>query len=375
MLYNTNIPLFQILYHRGDSTFFAIFERYYFPIMRFRTKLISAFAAFVAMVSVTGGGICHAQTKRVVVGSEVTHGLITEKALERQVAFLADSICNGRGTGTTGNTEAAMWIMREFNRLGIVPMGESYSHSFRASNGTVARNVVGMLPSISKTSSAYKKYMIVTAHYDGYGELEGNMYPGADSNASGVVAMLGAGKMVGAMMSYGKTYRQNIIFVALDAKNINMDGVKAFWDELATGKIVDPVNGKVITKEDISIMVNIDQIGSTLSPLKSGDSNYLIFLADKDAEFHRGSLRYANSRYSLGLDLGFDYYGSTSFTDMFYRRVSEQKIFLDNKVPAVMFTSGITMNNNKTRDTADTLDYTVLMKRIWAIFHWIERTM
>ena len=40
-----------------------------------------------------------------------------------------------------------------------------------------------------------------------------------------------------------------------------------------------------------------------------------------------------------------------------------------------MFTSGITLNNNKDRDTADTLDYTVMKKRIWLIFHWIERVI
>lgn len=343
--------------------------------MGYRTKHILALMFLCAALCAAGIRSVSAQTvRRTTAGSEITHGLITEKTLERQVSFLADSICNGRGTGTIGNTEAALWIVSHFKSLGILPINGSYSNSFDLGEGIVGRNIIGMLPSGGKSTAA-KRYMIVAAHYDGFGELEGNMYPGADSNASGVVAMLGAGRMISAMMSYGKTYRQNIIFVALDAKNVNMNGVKVFWDRLASGSLVDPVNGNVIRKEDISIMVNIDQIGSTLSPLKSGDSNYLILLADTYADFHRGSLKYANTRYELGLDLGFDYYGSSSFTDMFYRRVSEQKIFLDHKVPAVMFTSGITMNNNKTRDTADTLDYTVLKKRIWAIFHWIERTM
>lgn len=352
-----------------------IFERYYFPGMGALIKHISALLLLSLLICTSGNVSAYAQTTRkTVVGSEVTHGLISEKALERQVSFLADSICNGRGTGSLGNTEAAFWIMRHFNSLGILPMNGSYSSSFDLGEGITGRNIIGMLPSAGKTTAS-RRYMIVAAHYDGFGELEGNMYPGADSNASGVVAMLGAGRMISAMMSYGKTYRQNIIFVALDAKNVNMNGVKVFWDDLESGKLTDPVSGNVIRKEDISVMVNIDQIGSTLSPLKSGDSNYLILLADTYADFHRGSLKYANTKYDLGLDLGFDYYGSSSFTEMFYRRVSEQKVFLDHRVPAVMFTSGITMNNNKTRDTADTLDYNVLKKRIWAIFHWIERTM
>lgn len=310
---------------------------------------------------------------RVTAGSEITHNLISEKSLLSQVEFLADSVCNGRGTGTKGGTEAAFWIMRQFNSLGILPFGDSYSHSFDAGEGLMGRNIAGMLPASGK--NAGKQYIVVTAHFDGFGELDGNMYPGADSNASGVVAMLGAAKMMSAMMSYGKVYRQNVIFVALDGKNVNMKGVKEFWDVLVGGGLVDPVHGNVIRRQDISLMVNIDQIGSTLSPLSSGKKDYIILLSDKNADFHRGSLQYSNNRFSLGLDLGYDYYGSTPFTEMFYRRVSEQKVFLDNHVPAVMFTSGITMNNNKVWDTASTLDYEVLKRRIWMIFHWLERVI
>jgi len=38
----------------------------------------------------------------------------------------------------------------------------------------------------------------------------------------------------------------------------------------------------------------------------------------------------------------------------------------------VLFTSGITMNNYKPRDTAETLNYEVLKRRIWLIWHWLE---
>ncbi len=328
----------------------------------------------------TGCVFAHAQssgnsgkTVRITAGSEITHKLISEETLYRQIAFLSDSVCNGRGTGSRGNNEAAFWIMRHFSALGILPFDGSYSKSFELGDGLVGRNIAGLLPSAGK--AAGKRYMIVAAHYDGFGELDGKMYPGADSNASGVAAMLGAGKMLSAMMSYGKTYRQNVIFVAFDAKNINMNGAKEFWKLIEDGKLVDPVHGNIIRREDISVMVNIDQIGSTLSPLKSGNKEYLILLTDNNADFHRGSLKYANAKYNIGLELGFDYYGSPSFTEMFYRKVSEQKIFLDNNVPAVMFTSGITMNNNKTRDTVETLDMSVLKKRIWILFHWMERTM
>ena len=75
--------------------------------------------------------------------------------------------------------------------------------------------------------------------------------------------------------------------------------------------------------------------------------------------------------FGINLDLCLTYYGSQNFTKIFYR-LSDQRVFVDNKVPAVLFTSGITMNTNKTRDTAASLDMEVLKKRITLMYHWIE---
>ena len=41
----------------------------------------------------------------------------------------------------------------------------------------------------------------------------------------------------------------------------------------------------------------------------------------------------------------------------------------------MLFTSGITMNNNKPYDTVGSLDMNVLKRRVWLIFHYIERAM
>ena len=341
--------------------------------MGFGKKIIAAAASILAFLISDGSFIMNSQVRRVI-GPDHVHGIVTESLLEGQVSFLADSLCSGRGTGTMGNTEASFWISRQFASIGLIPFGGSYSDSFRASDGSVGRNIAGLFHTAGNPAVA-RRYIVVAAHYDGYGELEGRTYPGADSNASGVVAMINAARMLKAMSDLGKVYGQDVIFVALDAKNINMDGVKDFWGKIASGMLVDPSSGRRIRKEDISVMVNIDQIGSTLAPLRSGEDSYLIFLAGQKADAHRHMLQAVNAEHSLGLSLGFDYYGSKAFTELFYREVSEQKVFLENGVSAVMFTSGITMNNNKTRDTADTLDYPVLRKRIYAIFHWIEGLM
>jgi hypothetical protein len=40
-----------------------------------------------------------------------------------------------------------------------------------------------------------------------------------------------------------------------------------------------------------------------------------------------------------------------------------------------MFTSGITLNNNKPSDNADSLDYDVLKDRIRIIFYWLDKVL
>jgi hypothetical protein len=40
-----------------------------------------------------------------------------------------------------------------------------------------------------------------------------------------------------------------------------------------------------------------------------------------------------------------------------------------------MFTSGITMNTNKSRDTVANLNIEVLQKRIYLIYHWLEKML
>ena len=44
-------------------------------------------------------------------------------------------------------------------------------------------------------------------------------------------------------------------------------------------------------------------------------------------------------------------------------------------IPAVLFTSGITLNTFKTYDTVETLDLDILRKRIILIFHWAEKLL
>ena len=289
--------------------------------------------------------------------------------IRANVEYLCSPELGGRATGTTGGRAAATWLEGNFRVLGLQPLGGAWLHGFNTSEG-LARNVVGLIPG----SATPARYVILMAHYDNLGYLNGTFYPGADSNASGVAALLEIAGMVTRMNTCHKIYRNGLILVALDAKEKNQGGAMELWRLISSGKLLDPVSGQPVQPSQISLVVNLDQLGSTLAPLTEGNPRYLMMLSN-DGDNRRNSLAGANKDKGLGLEIGYDYYGSKDFTRLFFRRISDQRIFLEHGVPAVMFTSGITFLNNKPEDTPESLNYDVLTERIRLIFRFLDRVM
>ncbi len=340
---------------------------------------------------------------------------ISSESLRREVEFLSAPSFGGRASGTRGATEAAFWISRHYASIGLMPFDGSWSRSFRlpaeggthgthgtggtggtggmrgtdgmhgtggtdggsalknddeGCRGAVGRNIIGFLP--GKNTSGKDKYVIIAAHYDSHGVIDGNLYPGADSNASGVVAMLNLAVMFGKMKELGRDYGKNLIFVATDAKERNSAGAEALMAEIRSGSLRNPSSGEAITMDKIYATVVLDIIGSTLEPIHKGRNDFLIMLSGGQFTF---DLTRANEGPGLGLDIATNYYGSQSFTEMFHRRFGDQKVFTQSGLTCAVFTSGITMLTNKTSDTAGTLDYEILRKRIFLIFHWLEKIL
>ena len=295
---------------------------------------------------------------------------VTTEKLHEDISFLSDTICQGRATGTEGSMKAAKYISKRFKDAGLSMPGDEWFKRFHISHNVKGTNVIGFLS--GSKSIPCDRYIIIGAHYDHLGTIGGKLYPGADANASGVAAMTALAEMFGIMRKMGKILDHNLIFVAFDAKELGFRGSEALWNLIDYGNLANPESGEKITSDKISLMVNIDQLGSTMAPLRQERKDYLIMLGTSSlGKDRRQVLNTCNNRPDLRMDIGLDYYGSKNFTKMFYR-LSDQRIFVDNKIPAVLFTSGITMNTNKTTDTVSTLDLEILQKRIWLIFHWIE---
>ena len=236
--------------------------------------------------------------------------IIYQAKQERILEWLADDMNHGRATGTRDAARAARYIETHFRQYGLEPFfGNSFYQPFPADSASdvAGRNVIGIVPSAVPSD----EYVLITAHYDHLGVLDGNIYNGADDNASGVTVLLNLADMFGTMRKTKTGPDKNIIFAALDAKELNMAGSKALVHNLlskeestayTTSYTTDPTASTASTastaadwadsvssleedfpgipKDRIICAINIDQIGTVLEPVHEADTNFVIVLGE-----------------------------------------------------------------------------------------------
>jgi len=282
--------------------------------------------------------------------------LVTLESQKEILSYLSADDARGRAAGSMMNRVMADYIRRLFTDYGLDPYYDgSYFQQFRMEDGRMGRNVIAMVTPRRKSS----KYIVLSAHYDHIGSLNGYVYNGADDNASGVTVLLSLARMFSNLRSRGFGLEHNLIFAAFDAKEEDMQGSREFIKNLP------------FPKKDIILNINIDQIGSTLEPVHPGRKDYVIMLGEHTLKNEdRNNVKEANLIHRLGLDVDYTFYGSPRFAD-YYFKVSDQASFAAAGIPSILFTSGFHKNTYKTTDDADTIDFDVMRKRMMLIFYSI----
>jgi Zn-dependent M28 family amino/carboxypeptidase len=174
--------------------------------------------------------------------------VIDAARLLRDVETLAADGMEGRKADTPGGARAREYVAGRFKQAGVEPFGASYVQPFDFSytRQTVVHkgaNVVGFV----KGRARADRYLVVSAHYDHLGVVNGEIYNGADDNASGVAALL-------AMAAYFDKHRpaHSIIFAAFDAEEGPGGGSNSFVEKPPVGRasIVMDVNLDMVSHND-----------------------------------------------------------------------------------------------------------------------------
>lgn len=170
------------------------------------------------------------------------------KLLSHARVLAADSML-GRRTATPGSERARRYLLAEFRRIGLEPLGQSYEHPFTfrlPRDSTTTLTGTNLLAKV--TGIRYPdRYIVVSAHYDHVGvraPVNGDsIYNGADDNASGTATLL-------ALTEHFRRYppAATIIFAAFDAEEMGLRGAQAF------------VDAPPVPKEAIILNVNLDMV-------------------------------------------------------------------------------------------------------------------
>ncbi len=146
--------------------------------------------------------------------------------LLEDVRVLASDDMQGRDTGSAGGEAARAYIVGRLEALGVEAplMGrlQPWEMTGRGREGARTWNGVNVLGLVRGTR-ATDRYIVVTAHYDHVGEHGGQIYNGADDNASGVATMLAL-----AAELKREAPEHSVLFVALDGEERGLLGARHF---------------------------------------------------------------------------------------------------------------------------------------------------
>lgn len=169
--------------------------------------------------------------------------VINVSQLLNDVKILSTDEMQGRFVGTPGGVKAREYVVKRFQEVGLKSFNDSFTQPFgllsRSEKKIEGANVVGYL----KGRKNADKYLVITAHYDHLGVYQGQIFNGADDNASGTSALF-------AMAQYFRQHppQNSLIFVAFDAEEAGLQGARKFVDQLP------------VKKEQILLNINMDMI-------------------------------------------------------------------------------------------------------------------
>ncbi|HUQ89361.1 MAG TPA: M28 family peptidase [Vicinamibacterales bacterium] len=171
---------------------------------------------------------------------------IDSERLMSAVKTLADPKWEGRAAGSPGGIAARAWVVDQFKAVGLQPVSGAYVYPFSYTRMTMSgkqagdgANVLGMCAG----SDPKLPYFVVSAHYDHLGVRDGQIYPGADDDASGVAVTLEI-----AAFCQKTPFRHTILFAAFDGEERGLQGAKAF------------VGKPPVPRDRIALNVNLDMV-------------------------------------------------------------------------------------------------------------------
>jgi Zn-dependent M28 family amino/carboxypeptidase len=164
-----------------------------------------------------------------------------------ELRHLASDSLEGRATGTDGAARARAWLAGELADAGVRPVAGDFAQAFTWRRSGTAEdvqgvNVVGLVPGDGRAD----RYLVLSAHLDHLGVRGGEIYNGADDDASGSVGLVALARALA-----GTRLRHSLLVVAFDAEEVGLRGSRAF------------VAAPPVALDSIALDLNMDMVART----------------------------------------------------------------------------------------------------------------
>jgi hypothetical protein len=153
------------------------------------------------------------------------------------VRALVDPALAGREAGTPGEAAAAKYVTERLREMGLTAIEQPFPH------GSGSRNIYVTI------EGREKSVVVVGAHLDHLGNRGGELYLGADDNASGVALTLG---LAATLVDRKRELDRSVLLVFFGAEEAGLLGSRYFVDH------------SPVPRFEMRVMVNIDMIGRPL---------------------------------------------------------------------------------------------------------------
>jgi Zn-dependent M28 family amino/carboxypeptidase len=225
------------------------------------------------------------------------------------VAVLAHDSMEGRAAQTEGSRRARAYLVRALAETGAHPLAGVSEGSFERPFAWERGGGVNLVGAIAGRVSS-EHVIVLTAHYDHVGVRDGQVFNGADDNASGVAALLEIARRVAI-----EPLEHTLIVALVDAEELGMRGARAL--------VAEPP----VPVERIALNINLDMVSRTDGLLWAGGASHTPAL--------RAPLEAVAARAPVTLRLGHDRPGAPEGDD--WTQLSDHVAFHERGIPFVYF--------------------------------------
>jgi Zn-dependent M28 family amino/carboxypeptidase len=279
---------------------------------------------------------------------------ITATDLKTHLYVIASDEMEGRQTGSSGQKKAGSYLINHYKaNMVSFPKGAtdyyqripaSFLNAIRNDNLSDSENIWAFIEGSEKPN----EIVVVSAHYDHIGVINGEVYNGADDDGSGTVALLEIAQAFETAKKEGNGPKRSILFLHVTGEEHGLLG-SSYYSQ-------NPLFPLANTVADI----NIDMIGRH-DEFHNNSSNYVYLIGSDYLSTDLYNIcEAANKNYSKLL---LDYkYNDRNDPNRFYYR-SDHYNFAKNGIPSVFLFSGVHADYHKATDEVDKIEFDALEKR------------